>query len=122
MRAVLARLADDEARHAELGWSVIAWCTAEGGETVRAAVARAAGALPTACGRACVVPGDRDASGAAALFASTLASVAERARHGARGDLRSPGPQDGVPRVRGVSAQVAAAPPREAAEAVAAVA
>ncbi len=39
LRKTLAMIAKDEARHAELGWSVLAWCIAEGGEPVRARVA-----------------------------------------------------------------------------------
>ncbi len=37
----LARIAEDEARHAELAWQFVAWACEEGGETVRAAVAAA---------------------------------------------------------------------------------
>jgi hypothetical protein len=33
-----SRIAIDERRHAELGWSVLAWATARGGEEIRAAV------------------------------------------------------------------------------------
>jgi hypothetical protein len=40
-RSVLDRIADDEARHAELAWRFIGWAIATGGETVRGAVARA---------------------------------------------------------------------------------
>lgn len=40
-RSVLDRIADDEARHAELAWRFVGWAIAVGGETVRGAVARA---------------------------------------------------------------------------------
>jgi hypothetical protein len=40
-RSVLDRIADDEARHAELAWRFVGWAIATGGETVRGAVARA---------------------------------------------------------------------------------
>jgi hypothetical protein len=40
-RSVLDRIADDEARHAELGWRFVGWAITAGGETVRSAVARA---------------------------------------------------------------------------------
>lgn len=40
-KEVLARLARDEARHAELAWRFVAWAVARGGEPVRAAAARA---------------------------------------------------------------------------------
>lgn len=40
-REVLASLARDEARHAELAWRVVAWAIARGGEPVREAAARA---------------------------------------------------------------------------------
>jgi hypothetical protein len=38
VRAVLARIAADEARHAELAWRTVAWALAAGGAEVRAAV------------------------------------------------------------------------------------
>lgn len=40
-RSVLERIAEDEARHAELAWTFVGWAIATGGETVRGAVARA---------------------------------------------------------------------------------
>jgi hypothetical protein len=40
-RSVLSRIAEDEARHAELAWRFVGWAIAAGGETVRSAVARA---------------------------------------------------------------------------------
>jgi hypothetical protein len=40
VRAALAIIAEDEARHAELAWRTVAWAIAEGGEPVREAVAR----------------------------------------------------------------------------------
>src|SRR5436190_13763000 len=41
VRAVLARIARDEARHAELAWRTVAWALSIGDERVRAAVAAA---------------------------------------------------------------------------------
>jgi hypothetical protein len=41
VRAALARIADDEARHAELAWRTVAWAVDVGGADVRSAVARA---------------------------------------------------------------------------------
>jgi hypothetical protein len=41
VRAALARIADDEARHAELAWRFVRWAIERGGAAVRAAVARA---------------------------------------------------------------------------------
>jgi len=40
-RSVLERIAEDEARHAELAWRFVGWAIKIGGETVRGAVARA---------------------------------------------------------------------------------
>lgn len=37
---VLARIVDDETRHAELAWDIVAWALAEGGEEVRQALLR----------------------------------------------------------------------------------
>jgi hypothetical protein len=39
VRAVLAVIAEDEARHAELAWRTVAWAVRTGGEEVRLAVA-----------------------------------------------------------------------------------
>jgi hypothetical protein len=41
VRAALAEIADDEARHAELSWRTVAWAIQTGGDEVRAAVERA---------------------------------------------------------------------------------
>ncbi|WP_437338311.1 ferritin-like domain-containing protein [Sorangium sp. So ce394] len=41
VRSVLAAIADDEARHAELAWRFVAWALQTGGEAVRRAVAAA---------------------------------------------------------------------------------
>ena len=41
VRAALARIAEDEARHAELAWKTVAWAVREGGGEVRAAVEQA---------------------------------------------------------------------------------
>ena len=47
VRRVLAGIAEDEARHAELAWRFVAWALGQGGSEVREAVARAfAGARP----------------------------------------------------------------------------
>ncbi|MCB9793642.1 MAG: hypothetical protein H6741_13040 [Alphaproteobacteria bacterium] len=42
-RALLERLAEDEARHAALSWGIVAWLIQAGGAPVRAAVVRALG-------------------------------------------------------------------------------
>jgi hypothetical protein len=44
-QALLRELAADEGRHSKHGWDAVAWCLAEGGEPVRAALAGAALAL-----------------------------------------------------------------------------
>ena len=41
VRAALAGIAEDEARHAELAWRIVAWAVRAGGSEVRAAAARA---------------------------------------------------------------------------------
>lgn len=41
LRDALARIAEDEGRHAELAWRFVAWATARGGDVVRDAVAAA---------------------------------------------------------------------------------
>lgn len=41
VRQVLAGIAEDEARHAELAWKTVAWAVSVGGEAVRCAVAEA---------------------------------------------------------------------------------
>jgi hypothetical protein len=41
VRAALVRIAEDEARHAELAWRTVAWAVRVGGRTVREAVERA---------------------------------------------------------------------------------
>jgi hypothetical protein len=38
VRAALAAVVDEETRHAELAWRILAWCVAEGGDEVRAAL------------------------------------------------------------------------------------
>jgi hypothetical protein len=45
VRDTLQMIAADEERHAELAWSVLAWCVDTGGEAVRAAVAARAARL-----------------------------------------------------------------------------
>jgi hypothetical protein len=47
VQRVLARIAADEARHAELAWRIVAWAVRAGGAPVRAAVARVFDAMPT---------------------------------------------------------------------------
>ncbi len=48
VRAALTRIADDEARHAELAWRTVAWALEIGGDDVREAVALAFRAAMTA--------------------------------------------------------------------------
>jgi hypothetical protein len=45
VRAALAIIAEDEARHAELAWRMVAWAIRTGGAPVRAAVAEVFAAL-----------------------------------------------------------------------------
>lgn len=45
VRAVLARIVEDETAHAELAWDIVAWAIAQGGPSVRKAVAREVAAL-----------------------------------------------------------------------------
>lgn len=45
VKAALAQLADDEARHAALAWSTVAWALAQGGDAVADALRRVAAAL-----------------------------------------------------------------------------
>jgi hypothetical protein len=52
VRAALAQIAADEARHAELAWRTAAWAVRAGGDDVRAAVARALHAALGGAGRA----------------------------------------------------------------------
>ncbi|WP_281317442.1 hypothetical protein [Polyangium sp. y55x31] len=44
--AALGAIAEDEARHAELGWRIVAWCLSEGGRPVREALGEAVAASP----------------------------------------------------------------------------
>jgi hypothetical protein len=55
VRAVLATIADDEARHAELAWRTVAWAVRTGGARVRRAVAAAFASLDERAGVADVV-------------------------------------------------------------------
>lgn len=48
VRAILKEIAADEGRHAAHGWDVVAWCLAEGGPAVAAALSGALRALPRA--------------------------------------------------------------------------
>ena len=45
VRTTLARIAQDEARHSELGWDIVRWCVDHGGPPVVQAVRRAADSL-----------------------------------------------------------------------------
>jgi hypothetical protein len=71
VRAALAQIAADEARHAELAWRTVAWALRAGGSEVRAAVTRALGAA---------LDGDRGAEGVPPGTASVSSEVA--AAHG----------------------------------------
>ncbi|MDX2014809.1 MAG: hypothetical protein SFW67_31725 [Myxococcaceae bacterium] len=51
LRAVLARIAEDEGRHAELAWAFAGWALRVGGEAVRAGAAQAAEAALEAARR-----------------------------------------------------------------------
>jgi hypothetical protein len=76
VRAALAQIAADEARHAELAWRTVAWAVREGGDEVRAAVARA---FQEALGGALVAAGAAPSASMEAhgrLDAATLARVA----------------------------------------------
>ena len=77
VRAALAQLADDEARHAELAWRTVAWAVQAGGREVRAAVARALFQALAGSGRA----EPRNASAGAPSAPASTASVA-LAAHG----------------------------------------
>lgn len=83
VRRVLADIAEDEARHAELAWRFVAWALAQGDAEVRAAVASAlAGARPGAPSE----DAERPAPIAAAVWrAHGRLSPREQARTLARG-------------------------------------
>jgi hypothetical protein len=57
VREVLSRIAEDEARHAELAWRTVAWAIGVGGDPIRAAVRRAL----ARASRGASPPGDRPA-------------------------------------------------------------
>src|SRR5262249_49767296 len=59
VRAVLADIAEDEARHAELAWRIVRWALATGDARVRRAVAAACAAQPP---RTAAVPDAIDAT------------------------------------------------------------
>lgn len=50
LASLLRGMAADEARHASHSWEVIAWCLAEGGPLVRAALVRAGEEMPASLG------------------------------------------------------------------------
>jgi hypothetical protein len=91
VRAALARIADDEARHAELAWRTVAWAVQAGGREVRTAVAQAlsqalAGSLGAArhgSGPVAAAPGSEtlaahghlDRAAVAAVTASAMADI-----------------------------------------------
>jgi hypothetical protein len=81
VRAALTRIAADEARHAELAWSTVAWAVRAGGAGVRAAVAQAfAELLRRAPQRATTGRGARERAATAMeahghLDAATLADI-----------------------------------------------
>lgn len=82
-RSLLERIAEDEARHAELAWTFVAWAIATGGETVRAAVARAIDesfARPPNAFDAALAPVDAEVARAHGLLdASTARETVARA-------------------------------------------
>jgi len=96
VRAALARIAVDEARHAELAWRTVAWAVREGGAEVRAAAARAfaealaggAGAEGTDGVAALADHGRLDASTAARIAASALEEVVVPAARALLGETR----------------------------------
>jgi hypothetical protein len=79
VRAALARIAADEARHAELAWRTVAWAVQAGGSEVRAAVERAlVEAIATAAtspSRETAVAGSLDMEAHGRLDAATTAQV-----------------------------------------------
>jgi hypothetical protein len=85
VRAALARIAADEARHAELAWRTVAWAVHAGGSDVRAAVEQtlleafaergATPAVESAGSRAMEAHGRLDAATAARVVASAMADV-----------------------------------------------
>jgi hypothetical protein len=79
VRAVLAQIAADEARHAELAWRTVAWAVRAGGSAVRAAFERA---ITAAIARVAATPDrmyDRDSSSTAMAAHGRLdpATIAE---------------------------------------------
>jgi hypothetical protein len=104
VRAVLARIADDEARHAELAWRFVAWALENGGAPVRRAVERAFASAPcaphpsrrplAADAAALAAHGRLDASATRDVIARAIADVVKPCAEsllGLRGLLRSPG-------------------------------
>ncbi|MFT3772395.1 MAG: ferritin-like domain-containing protein [Minicystis sp.] len=80
VRAVLAVIVEDESRHAELAYRVVAWAIRAGGAPVRAAVAAVLAEL--ACGREAPAGDDAPADATAAhgrLDAATMRATAARA-------------------------------------------
>ncbi len=95
VRAALARIAVDEARHAELAWRAVAWAVREGGAEVRAAAARAlaealaggVGAEGTEEVAALADHGRLDVSTAARIAASALEEVVVPAARALLGEI-----------------------------------
>lgn len=108
VRAALAEIAADEARHSELAWRTVAWAVDAGGPPVRAAVERALReALAAPCtapeGRTTLAPaatmeahGRLDPEATARMVATALATVVgPAARALLRRPATSPGPGGG---------------------------
>jgi hypothetical protein len=72
----LAKIADDEERHAELAWKILAWALREGGAPAARALRERTAAW--ACERNHGAPRDVDADGAATLEAWGIAGPATR--------------------------------------------
>ncbi len=107
----LATIADDEARHCELAWSILGWCLETGGAAVAQAVDDALRALAAADfslelpagvdAAAWASHGRVDPARAEALHEATARSVAERAwRHPAMAGRVSVSPRRGAARSR----------------------
>jgi len=88
-RAALLKIADDEARHAELAWQIVSWALSEGGAATRAAV-EAAFAAATSGPASAVTSGA--STHARLLRAHGCLSAAERGQIAARAlrDVVSP--------------------------------
>jgi hypothetical protein len=78
VREALARIARDEARHAELGWRVLSWLVAAGGHAARGALATAVEALEAQGARAAGEPSQEGSRGDG--FVASAEEAALRAR------------------------------------------